>query len=414
MTYLLDWERIKNEIDIEQYFLFKMGNLYYFDKYKKAYVFKDNERNGDIIRFFRHEKSGIKIYYSIVYNDSGDLIQFIKKRIIQNENAQYEAINKELQEYLGVKSAIKIGNNRNVKIVIGSFSSIYYEIYGNIIQKIDQHYKYLFEYRKLSPEIIHSEVFRNVFFTYKTSETSESLSYYLKDINGQIVGINRVQTTENEFFNKKWFDKNSRNGIGFTFTDKLADTETLSVFESVFDAISFHEINNSTKVVQYCITNGELSFRKAQLIRKYFDENNFRNIILGNDNDLAGNYFNLVIIGSFIKSVIGIRKSVNNICIKIENRTEKNKVNVLTQFFKKFEFKSKLKDHTEFPQSYFMETLSGEEHYSFMILNNKEAIQFFTDLLLRTWKFGDFITIHQPINKDFNEDLIQLKTTNHA
>lgn len=413
MTYLFDWDRIKNEIDLEQYFLFKMGNLYYFDKYKKAYVFKNDEKNGDIIRFFRHEKSGVKIYYSMVYNDSGDLIQFIKKRILQSESAESEAINKELQEYLGTKGTIKTNHNGNYLSSNISKSAQYYEVYGDIIQKIDQHDKYLFEYRKLSPEIVHSELFRNIFFTYKTSATSESLSYYLRDINGKIVGINRIQTAENEFFNKKWFDRNSRNGVGFTFTDKLSDTETLSIFESVFDAISFHEMNN-IKAVQYCITNGELSFRKAKLIRKYFSENNFKNIILGNDNDLAGNYFNLNIIGSFIQSVIEIRKSANNICIEIENKTEKKKVNVLTQFFRKSELKFELEDNKEFPQSYFMETSSEEEHYFFMISNHKQAIQFFTDLLLRTWKFYDFVTIHQPINKDFNEDLIQLKTTDHV
>lgn len=412
MTYLFNWDSIKNEIDIEQYFLFKMGNLYSFDKYKKAYVFKNNEKNGDIIRFFRHEKSGVKIYYSIVYNDSGDIIQFIKKRILQNENAEPEAINKELQEYLGTRGTEKMGDIGNYSSSNNSKSEQYYRVYGDIIQKIDQHYKYLFEYRKLSPETLNSRIFRNIFFTYKTSAFSESLSFYLKDTDGKIVGINRIQTAENEFFNKKWFDKNSRNGIGFTFTDKMPGTETLSIFESVFDAISFHEINNMN-AVQYCITNGELSFRKARLIREYFDKNNFKNIILGNDNDLAGNYFNLNMIGSFIQPVVGIRKSANNICIEIENNPQENNVKVLIQFFKKSECKFEIGDNEEFPQSYFMETLSGKEHYFFMISNDKEAIQFFIDLLLRTWQLG-FISIRQPINKDFNEDLIQLKTKDHA
>lgn len=413
MSYLFDWDRIKNEIDIEQYFLFKMGNLYFFDRNKKAYIFKNNEKNGDIIRFFRHEKSGVKIYYSIVYNDSGDLIQFIKKRILQNENAEPFEINAALQEYLGTEGTIKSSNNRSYLASNISKSEKYYEVYGDIIPKIDQHYKYFFEYRKLSPDTVHSEVFRNIFFTYKTFPFSESLSFYLKDIDGKIVGINRIQTFENEFFNKKWFDKNSRNGIGFTFTNKLSDTETLSIFESVFDAMSFHE-KNTMNAVQYCITNGELSFRKAKLIQEYFSKNDFKNIILGNDNDLAGNYFNLNIIGSFIPSVIGIRKSIKNICIEIENGVEKDNIKVLAQFFKKSESKFELEDQKEFPQSYFVEPISGKEHYFFMISNSKEAIQFLIDLLLRTWKFEDFITIRQPINKDFNEDLIQLKTINHA
>ena len=35
----MNWDKIKTEIDIEQYFLFKMGASFSFDKYKQAYPF---------------------------------------------------------------------------------------------------------------------------------------------------------------------------------------------------------------------------------------------------------------------------------------------------------------------------------------------------------------------------------------
>ncbi|PQA92083.1 Toprim-like [Chryseobacterium piscicola] len=414
MNYLINWDKIKNEVDIEQYFLFKMGSLYTFDRYKQAYVSDKNGNHGDIIRFFKHEKTGVKMYYSIVSQDSGDIIQFIRKRILQNTDATSEEINRELKNYLGV------GNIRYIpKREAGHFEvnsqpeEKEFKVYGHIIQKIDQHYKYLTGFRKLSPKALESNLFKNIFFTYKTY-SNESLGFYLKDINGKIVGINRIQTEENEFFNKKWFDRNSHNRVGFTFSDKLPDTETLSIFESTFDAISFYEIYK-LKSVQYCSTNGELSFRKAQLLNDYFFKNDFKNIILGNDNDIAGNYFNLNITGTFIKEITNIRKSENNVCIELQSIMNNTKINILLQFFKKSNNKYSLDDKTDLPQSYFTETLSENINvYFFIIPNELESIQFFVGLLLRAWDLERVITIHQPVHKDFNEDLIHYKNTNHG
>ncbi|MGU3377597.1 toprim domain-containing protein [Chryseobacterium sp. M5A1_1a] len=412
MDYLIDWDRIKKEVDIEQYFLFKMGNLYSFDKYKKAYVL--NEKNGDIIRFFYHEKSGIKMYYSIAFQDSGDIIQFIKKRILHNINADASDVNTELTTYLGMDH-YGTPNNKEIArpqrrndVSIGDS----YKVYGDIIQKIDQHHQYLTEFRKLSLNTIESEIFNGVLFTYH-SQSTESLAFYLKDIDGEIVGLNRIQTAENELFNKKWFDKNSRNGIGFTFSNTLHNTETLSIFESLFDAMSFQELNQC-KSVQYCVTNGELSFRKAQLIIEYFRKNKFKNIVLGNDKDVAGSYFNLNVIGSFIESVTNIQKSKNNICIGISGSFD-GPIKILSQFFKETETKFELEEHAEYPQTYFTETLSqNKTEYFFMISNTLDSIQFFVGLLIQVWSLEEVITIHQPINKDFNEDLIQIKNAAHG
>lgn len=410
----MNWDKIKNEIDIEQYFLFKMGSLFSFDKYKQAYVSDQNGNHGDIIRFFKHERTGVKMYYSIVSQDSGDIIQFIKKRVLQNTDASPREINKELQSYLGLGDLKAIPKKKIVHFQENIQSEEnYFKVYGNIIQKIDQHNHYFDDYRKLSAEALESDFFRNIFFTYQTY-SSESLAFYLHDINGKIVGINRIQTERNESFNKKWFDKDSQNRVGFTFSNKLSNTETLSIFESIFDAISFYEIFKLNSM-QYCSTNGELSFRKARLLHTYFIQNGFKKVTLGNDNDLAGNYFNLNIIGSFVKEISNVRKSENNICVELQNIAENKKINVLIQFFKKTTSKFILDDDKELPQSYFTETLSENLNvYYFIIPNEQESIQFFVGLLMRAWNLESIITIYQPIHKDFNEDLIQLKSTIHG
>lgn len=410
MNYSIDWDRVRVELDIEQYFLYKQGSLYHFDKYKKAYVQFDEKGHGDIIRFFKHESSGVKMYYSILHNDSGDIIQFIKKRILQDLNASAIEINQELSQYMGIpyksdstKTELVQFNPSNTPTKAKK-----YTINGDIIQNIEQHYSYLYSFRKLSSFVLASAAFRSVFFTYKT-KTGESLAFYIRDIEGNIVGINRIQTKNNEYFNKKWFDKNSKNSMGFTFSHKPTITETLSIFESIFDAVSFQEIYPST-TTQFMATNGELSFRKSSFIKKYYLANSFGNLHLCNDNDLAGHYFNLCILANFAEPIQAIKKSNKNITIEFLDNQSDPSIKILRQFFKKSAQKYELINDSELPQSYFTETLSKSEALiHFVIENSKESIQFFVGLLYRLWNLN-FISIKLPMSKDFNEDLITSKT----
>ena len=410
MNYLVDWDRVRAEVDIEEYFLYKQGNLYQFDKYKKAYVQSDQKGHGDIIRFFKHENSGVKMYYSIVHNDSGDIIQFIKKRILKDFNASATEINQELSQFMGTAYKIDIAKNEkiNFNIISTPEEAKNYTVNGDIIPNIEQHHPYLLSFRKLSSVILFSEAFKFVFFTYRT-KIGESLAFYLKDIEGNIVGINRIQTKENEYFNKKWFDKNSKNNIGFTFSKKPPITETLSIFESIFDAISFQEIYPSA-TSQFIATNGELSFKKAHYVKKYYVSNSFKYLNLCNDNDLAGHYFNLCLLANFVKPVQTIKKSQKNITIEFLDSQTDSSIKILSHFFTQSAQKYELKDDSELPQSFFTETLSKNETlFYFMIGNSKESVQFFIGLLYRLWNLK-FISIKTPINKDFNEDIITSKT----
>ena len=169
MNYTLDWDRIKREVDIEQYFLFKMGSLYSFDKYKKAYVLQNGDHHGDIIRFFRHETSGIKMYYSIMNQDSGDIIQFIKKRILNNTSALPIEINKELRLFLGLNEVNLTPAASEVYFapIIEEITQTSYTADGDIIPKIDWHLDYLENYRQFNKSTFLSGVFQETFFSFK-------------------------------------------------------------------------------------------------------------------------------------------------------------------------------------------------------------------------------------------------------
>ena len=170
MNYSIDWDRVRVEVDIEQYFLYKQGSLYHFDKYKKAYVQSDQKGHGDIIRFFKHESSGVKMYYSLVHNDSGDIIQFIKKRVLQDFNASAMEINQELSQFIGLVYKIDIAKTEIIHFNTTNISeeAKNYTVNGDIIQNIEQHYTYLHSFRKLSSVVLSSDAFKSIFFTYKT------------------------------------------------------------------------------------------------------------------------------------------------------------------------------------------------------------------------------------------------------
>lgn len=413
MNYTLDWESIKREVDIEQYFLFKMGSLYSFDKYKKAYVLEQKGSHGDIIRFFHHERTGIKMYYSIMNQDSGDIIQFIKKRILNNTAALPTDINQELRSFLRLNEDYKPAIPSEIYFAHASEEpeQVNYEVHGDIIPKIDIHFDYLQEHRKLDKETFLSGIFAKTLFSYK-KDNHLSLSYFVKDLNADIVGIHRVFTEKGNYYNKKWFDANTKNSIGFTFSQKSDITETLSVFESIFDAMSYSEIFKP-KNTQYCSSNGELSFSKAKLINEYFDANSFQKLVLGNDNDVSGAYFNLNIISSFLKDIEQVRKTRETIILDIVSVESKN-WKILKQFFKKLDNVSANFNNKDLEMTYFTETLSqNRTKFIFIIGNTKDSIQFFVGLLLKIWELDQFIIIHQPINKDFNEDLIQQKRQSH-
>lgn len=413
MNYTLDWDRIKKEVDIEQYFLFKMGSLYSFDKYKKAYVFQNGDHHGDIIRFFRHEVSGIKMYYSIVNQDSGDIIQFIKKRILNNTSASPTEINKELRLFLGLghENTIPAASEVYFASAIQDVEPSEYSIDGDIIPKIEWHLDYLENYRQFNKNTFISGVFQKTFFSFKKNNTV-SLSYFVKDINLAVVGIHRVFTGNGDYFNKKWFDVNSKNSIGFTFSEKTAVTETLSVFESIFDALSYSELFQPTNT-QFCSSNGELGFNKAKMIHEYFVAKAFQKLVLGNDNDAAGAYFNLNIVASFIEEVLNVKKTLQTIILDIVSVDDRN-FNILKQFFKKTDIVSENFNDSKLEMTYYTETLSqNKTKFIFIIANTKDSIQFFVGLLLRIWKLDEFITVHLPVNKDFNEDLVQQKSLSH-
>ena len=344
------------------------------------------------------------MYYSFLEQDSGDIIQFIKKRVLKNNTASAKEINDELNFFLGSTELYKRNTETLSKKTPLSKPKIF-TINGEISSNISKHKKYLQDFRKIGEETLNSAPFKNILFSY-TTETLSTLAFYLNSINGEIKGINRIQTEKNDYFNKKWFEKDSDNSNSFTFSNKPKITETLSVFESLFDAMSYFELYQQDNM-QFIISNGELSFNKARLITTYFSESSFEKLLLCNDNDLAGILFNLNIIGNIIPNVSNIRKGKNYIKMDIVSAGDK-RMKVLLQFFKRLNRDLNVEEQAT---DYFIQENEKEQLILF-VKNKKESVSFLISLLLQIFNLENQIEIKNPTAKDFNEDLIHKKRGN--
>lgn len=404
---MIDWEKVKREVDFEHYFMFKMAHIFTFDKLKRAYVRKNEDgSSGDIIRFFNHRESGNKMYHSYINNDNGDIIQFIKRRILGNDASPAE-INEELSTYLGSVDQFRY-TPETLSRKLHPKAPEQFQIRGNIIPLQSSHYDYLINNRKFSPNTLAAEPFSDLFFTYQTSNSC-SLSFFVTDLKQEIIGLNRIQTEPGQYFNKKWFEKGTDNANGFTLCRTNGKAETLSIFESVFDALSFYELFPAQNM-QFLSSNGELGFRKAGIIVTWYRQMGFKKIFLCNDNDMAGQVFNLNIIGNIIPIFKNISKDQQLIKFELIPHPELNsKIKVLMQFFK---FVHSAPE--EYKTPYYLENVAsdGSIFYTLAFLKTVENVEFFLSLLIRIFDLGDFIQVIRPILKDFNEDLIQKKKMN--
>lgn len=411
---MLDWEKIKREVDFEQYFLSKFGEAYTFDKYKMAYVQRNSDgRNGDIIRFFAHRNTGVQMYYSLLHHDSGDIIQFIKKRVLNISGDNSKEVNEELENFLGSAAAFQRkfsqGQTHNLK----SAAKPTFKFSGRVGEGIINYHNYFENYRKISRKTIDSECFIGVIISYET-ETLSTLGFLIKNIDGTVVGVNRIQTKEGEYFNKKWFESGTDNSLGFTFSNKPEKTETLSISESIFDAMAFYELYGGDNI-QFIASNGELSFTKAALIVTYFRREKFSKLLLCCDNDASGRIFNLSVILNLLPNFKNVKRFGDYIKVDIVSEKEWDiKFRIFIQFFKnigKQELPQNPKDNALFIIS--DNVSDGSINLALIFPNTRQSVQFFVSLLHEVWNLEQTIEIKIPQNKDFNEDLIN-KKNNHG
>ncbi|MDV3950564.1 hypothetical protein CMT75_18780 [Elizabethkingia anophelis] len=434
---MYSWAKALQEIDIEEYFQYKFPHFYY-DSTRKAYVdHSDPSLRTDKIVFFKG-KDGFRNFIS--RNDSrnsGNLISLIKKLVLKNSPDWKIGVNLELENYSKILPELdKLQKSESKALVIHNNAEIteQYQIEGKFYPLHQLQKNYLIEDRKISESTLNSAVFKDVAKSYKRNdENFYTLAYPIIDQQKNIVGVNKINTNKDySNYNIKRFEKNSNNSIGFTHSNFLTTSKTLITCESLIDAMSHFDLqlnNTNIEVLErdnhYMISNGELSANKAFLVVKDFKNLGFKNLVLANDNDLAGSRFDLNILNALLSNikVQYMDTLFFNVTIKITDDVNKDEFSKginsfisineeVTTFINDMLPSDLAKKFIEDEKVIVWMNKNKPDEYEFFIPNDRDYLQVFNQTLIQShYSISQNIKVEKSIAKDWNEDLKQSKNT---
>lgn len=299
---IYDWNLAIEQINLTQYFLYKFPN-FYWDNYRKAYVDNPSASLRSNKYIFFKGRDGKQNYIYRHSGKGGNLINFIKNEICNSNEDWHKKVNEELSNFdPGIKTLVE----RNLQEKQTNTINAYYQrkefsLCGYLLPLHQNQESYITEYRKISNKVMQSPLFSEVIKTYTPEEKkSYCIGIGLYNTKMDLVGLNRIFTQPNTIlFNQKKFLKDSDNRTGFSKSNTLENTRTFILTESIWDAMAHFELYNP-KRTEYLISNGEISITKAKEIISYLKKRKAKTIILANDNDTRGSYFNLLCLSLLI------------------------------------------------------------------------------------------------------------------
>lgn len=418
--YPTSWVKAIDEIDLLDFFHYKFPS-FYWDNSRKAFVDHPNPALRSNKFVFFKGRDGRQNYISRASGSGGNLIHFIKNEICKGNTNWTTAINEELLTFYPLLETVKKTNNKKdinfQKIFENNNLSKEFILSGNLLNLHNSQKQYITGFRQISDNTLNSSEFKNVVKTYQPHDKK----YYcigipLFNIKEDVVGVNRIFTYEkSDFFNEKKFVPGSDNRIGFSKSNKLEDTEKIIIAEGIFDGMAHYEIFKP-KRSEYLFSNGELGRSKVAEMIKYIEQRNISTIELANDNDVKGNYFNLLFLSYIIPNLK--LKSANNKAINI-SITEGDFVNMYNV--------NKMCDHflnknnkivldiaenqgnenmLEISDLFIFSRKNNNTEIDISLPNQKEFLEEFNNFIPNMFVKQDLhFSICKPISKDFNDDL---------
>lgn len=305
-TKLYDWNKAIDEIDLIDYFKHKFPS-FYWDNSRKAFIDNpDPSLRSNKFVFFKG-KDGKQNYISRNTGNGGNLIHFIKNEIANRNTNWATTVNEELSNFYPLLAEIKKNITKNeydIRQVFNNHISSEFQLTGKLLPLHEKQKDFITGHREISLTTINSPEFRNAVKTYQPfNQKYFCIGVPLVNIEESIVGVNKIFTYEkSDFFNEKRFEPGSDNRNGFSKSNKLDSTDTFIISEGIWDGMAHFEIYKP-KNSEYLFSNGELGINKANAMLKYIDKREVKNIVLANDNDMKGNYFNLLILSQIIPNL---------------------------------------------------------------------------------------------------------------
>lgn len=290
-----------------------------------------------------------------------------------------------------------------------------------------------FERRGISNETIRDEQFfpmikRKDFFDKNSGITYNNVAYLMTNFDG--ISALALKNNESKGYAKILGD---RTGL-FLSTNKNKNIEKLFITEAAEDSLSHYQLYKpNSEEIRYCSTCGTMSDSQTELLEKIIKEYQPKKLVIGFDNDLAGEFFRAKLIGklqvndtvasadfldeykNFSKSIIdcsidnnkgGSNKGLVTIIIPSANQEEGIKqISELREMLGTFNEKL----NTVEGDGFLCHVKSIEENISTARIEFKsikehwKAIGDFIEEI--KYEKGTFIERETPLLKDFNEDL---------
>lgn len=431
----MTWSDYKRNIDLREYVIYKG---FEFVKHKSTAHWKVYRNNSteELIAIFTNKSIDNLFYINLKdSSDKGDLITFEMNHINNiaipgnNMHSDYVAVARAFDEYLGISNKPQLSDFER-KIEAKKKTDIFnYFLYDS---KPINNSPYL-ESRGLTKETYLSKLFASrIVHTKpiwnKNGKVIEEKEfriafpiYYKHDIVGLDI---RYQN------GTKLFAQNSNKENGFWSSEFHPNYNILCIGESPIDCMSHYQLYEGKDKNKLCyISSGghptSNFFRNVESIIK--EEQGVGKVILINDNDKAGQLFNLRFIEQVFKGFIYLQVSqVNNSKIDITIDITEYSRNSMNEFLER------LREYNQKETSIF-KTYSGEEfndrldqlkerlfstkldetnsNYLHIYCPNITDALYNVNVFLSQKKLPDFdITISRSNYKDWNEDLMNSKT----
>lgn len=221
------------------------------------------------------------LYFWPKKGEKGDIIDFVQRYITQSS---FEDAISYLSKYLNINNTGNYCNNLcspNVK-KNSNLNSNKGKIKIEYATDMKRTYAYLCKTRKLDFDVV------NVFVKNKLirQDSKNNVIFLYKDIQGEVVGAEKVGTYTDKRF--KGVIKNSDERYGFTFANNN-DVTRIIIFEAPIDMMSYFEMNKFILNETLLLSIG--GTQKSKMIETYIKEyKKIKNIIVAVDNDDAGDF----------------------------------------------------------------------------------------------------------------------------
>jgi hypothetical protein len=349
--------------------------------------------------------------YMNPYNDSdsGTIIDFIQNR----RNLNLGEVRKELRSYLG--NVLPIKNYHNYKEASPKDYASLRASFTKATKITDRSFLHS---RGISDDVLDSAFLKDRVgsqrYIHSTGEEFINTVFPIYNTKG-LAGLER----RNQNF--KQAAENSDKSFGMWVSSFAENPHTHKVFfiaESPIDCISYFQLNDFKKDdldTLFFSSNGSLNKGQFDLVQKYIDLCEPNKVFLGNDNDTAGQRFNV----NYLGNLKDVKRTFEQDHVSFFLKpVQGDKLNLQCEVF----IKGEGKDHDKIAYKMYdeIENLLGkiwgvEQNKTqegiviqFQIKNDKEAIQQVKKMVhkIRPVKVCEEKI---PLSKDFNEDLMKAK-----